>query len=72
MPYHNQFTRGYASFIFYAWGYASRKRLGTAEIERYTFKADKFNSLAQQLVDSSGSGFFNLCLGRVHLKLLFL
>ena len=26
-------TKGYASITFFAWGYASRKRMGTADLE---------------------------------------
>ena len=41
---YSQSTRGKQVFFFYAWGYASRKRLRTAGLEW----ADKLNSITQK------------------------
>ena len=39
-------TKGYASFIFSAWGYANRKRLGTAALEKGVTRVKSYNTSA--------------------------
>ena len=47
----SQLTRGYASFMFSAWGYTSRKRLGTAVLG---------NRSSSDLYPPIGSGYVAL------------
>ena len=37
----SQLTKGYASFLFSTWGYASRKSLGTAVLQYWVFCDNK-------------------------------